>query len=218
MRCKFSIDISGKRFGRLVAIERDVEAKDKYRRAVWRCRCDCGKAVNATYAALSKGHVQSCGCLAHDKRLTIKNRAGERYGSLVVLRPMNKEGLARERYAIYWHCRCDCGKEIVVSDKALQMGSIESCGCIEGSVSRHVLVGNPKDSCWKEFPQDFIVGPVYGRKTSRIKLADTVGIQRQGKKYFATLEMDGVTIEQLVGETEVCHVRTSCRAVDCEES
>ena len=195
MHYKFSKDISGKRFGRLVAIERDPEVRDKHRRAVWRCRCDCGKTVYATYSALSEGHVQSCGCLAHDKRLTIKARAGERYGSLIALRPMNKMGLAKERYVIFWLCRCDCGREIVVSDKALQNGSIRSCGCIEGSVSLNVLVGNPKDSCWKEFPQDFIVGPVYGRKTSRISFADAVGIQRRGRKYIATLELDGANVE-----------------------
>ena len=65
-------------------------------------------------------------------------------------------------------------------DKALRCGSIVSCGCISGSVKKNVYIGNPKDSCWKSFPQDFIVGPVYGRKISTIKLTDAVGIQGEG--------------------------------------
>ena len=54
-------DISGRRFGRLVAIE--VVGKSKSNSLVWRCNCDCGNVVERASAGLreSKG-VCSCGC------------------------------------------------------------------------------------------------------------------------------------------------------------
>lgn len=54
-------DISGQRFGRLVAIE--PVAERKYSQVVWRCRCDCGNKCFVASDNLSKGNTQSCGCL-----------------------------------------------------------------------------------------------------------------------------------------------------------
>ena len=54
-------DITGQRFGRLVAIER--AGKDKQRCALWRCKCDCGKETITRGSALRAGVSRSCGCL-----------------------------------------------------------------------------------------------------------------------------------------------------------
>lgn len=35
----------------------------------------------------------------------------------------------RERRAIIWRCRCDCGKEILVDSRKLSSGIAKSCGC-----------------------------------------------------------------------------------------
>lgn len=53
-------DISGKRFGRLTAIEISHKAN---RRMIWECKCDCGNTVYAPTCNLSSGNTQSCGCL-----------------------------------------------------------------------------------------------------------------------------------------------------------
>lgn len=57
-------DLSGRRFGRLVALERSGTADG---RALWRCRCDCGKSVDALSSNLIRGASQSCGCVAREK-------------------------------------------------------------------------------------------------------------------------------------------------------
>lgn len=57
------------RFGRLLVVER-LE-NDKYQRASWRCKCDCGSMHNASGGALLKGFVRSCGCL---KREMVRKR------------------------------------------------------------------------------------------------------------------------------------------------
>ena len=54
-------DITGRRFGRLVAIERTKE--QQYRNYLWQCRCDCGSMVVVGGSNLRSGHTMSCGCL-----------------------------------------------------------------------------------------------------------------------------------------------------------
>lgn len=64
-------DITGQRFGRLVAISFDRrEEKDTY----WRCRCDCGAEVVVRGSNLGKksGGTTSCGCL--HRELTSQRR------------------------------------------------------------------------------------------------------------------------------------------------
>lgn len=54
-------DVTGKRYGRLVAIERI--GVNKFGKAVWRCRCDCGQYSDVSIGNLTSGCTLSCGCL-----------------------------------------------------------------------------------------------------------------------------------------------------------
>ena len=54
-------DISGQRFGRLVA--KEYIGKNKHRFALWSCACDCGEMMVTTGYSLRKGGTRSCGCL-----------------------------------------------------------------------------------------------------------------------------------------------------------
>ncbi len=53
------IDISNKRFGKLVALYRDGNIGHS---AAWRCKCDCGNNVRVNGHDLRSGHTKSCGC------------------------------------------------------------------------------------------------------------------------------------------------------------
>ena len=54
------IDLTGQRFGRLVA---DVRSdNDKRGEARWECVCDCGKRTIVLSSHLRSGRIQSCGC------------------------------------------------------------------------------------------------------------------------------------------------------------
>jgi len=53
-------DISGKKFGKLIAIQ-DV-GKDPNDNVKWKCLCHCGNKIVATIGSLTSGHTQSCGC------------------------------------------------------------------------------------------------------------------------------------------------------------
>ena len=74
-------DITGQRFGRLVAIERlgfvRIGAPEKQQtKTIWRFRCDCGNEVVRKSANAIRGDTLSCGCLKTEntKRLNLKNR------------------------------------------------------------------------------------------------------------------------------------------------
>lgn len=55
-----TIDITGQRFGRLVAIKRVENSASGQTR--WLCKCDCGNEVVVQRYALSSGNTKSCGC------------------------------------------------------------------------------------------------------------------------------------------------------------
>jgi len=120
-------DHTGRRFGRLVAIERLQGPETRYR-----CVCDCGNEHVATGGNLHCGNVESCGCLRREQKqaqmrtLGGLNRAalvGQRFGRLLVVAPA--QGVRRS----YWLCQCDCGQRAVKMGKYLLNGDTQSCGC-----------------------------------------------------------------------------------------
>ena len=59
------VDLTGQRFGRLVAIKL-LTSKDA-KRLKWLCKCDCGKECVVLGHNLVGGHTKSCGCLRKEK-------------------------------------------------------------------------------------------------------------------------------------------------------
>ena len=56
-------DITGKRFGRLVAIE---WVGSQHKSPLWKCKCDCGNIIDVSLQKLNTGDTKSCGCLKKD--------------------------------------------------------------------------------------------------------------------------------------------------------
>lgn len=55
------LDLSGKKFGLLTAIEPTDKRIDSF--VVWKCRCDCGNICYCPSGYLNAGRIISCGCL-----------------------------------------------------------------------------------------------------------------------------------------------------------
>ena len=71
-----SIDLTGKKYGRLTVIEQ-ADQQNGHKR--WKCRCECGKYVVVKGLHLKSGHTQSCGCRKlemHTERLTKHGKSG----------------------------------------------------------------------------------------------------------------------------------------------
>ena len=70
------IDLTGKRFGRLVAIK--PVGNDKHGSKQWLCECDCGNTAIVVSSSLTKGNTRSCGCIASEKIAARNYRHGLR--------------------------------------------------------------------------------------------------------------------------------------------
>jgi hypothetical protein len=74
-RCmsKNIIDLTGKRFGRLIAINFHEKRNN---RAYWLCKCNCGneKVINSGH--LRSGNTKSCGCLQKETVSNIRFKHG----------------------------------------------------------------------------------------------------------------------------------------------
>lgn len=65
-------NLTNQRFGKLTALYPTEERKNNS--VVWICKCDCGNIIKATSTNLSRGDINSCGCLKESKgALKIEN-------------------------------------------------------------------------------------------------------------------------------------------------
>ena len=73
------IDLSGQRFGRLVAIEYAgrIVNEHGFRTSLWRCKCDCGKETIVRYPLLTTGNTRSCGCMEAENKLDNMRKSWE---------------------------------------------------------------------------------------------------------------------------------------------
>lgn len=121
-------DLSGQRFGRLVALSKGK--KDKASHQYWICKCDCGNIVEINSDNLRRGLTQSCGCLHSEitHNTVFKDITGQKFGKLTVIE------YKIENAKTYCYCQCECGSKIWVAKNNLVNGHTQSCGCISSSI------------------------------------------------------------------------------------
>lgn len=126
------LDISGQRFGKLVAINSIIGVNGS---RTWICACDCGGTINGKAGKLKSGDLRSCGCAKHaDLRYEKKQAlAGNQYGRLVVVETTGKNRWGWD----LWRCHCECGKEKIIEGRSLIRGLTKSCGCLRGADFLH---------------------------------------------------------------------------------
>ncbi len=59
---KSRADLTGQRFGRLIALEYISEEGRDWKTPKWKCQCDCGNIVYVRPYSLISGNSKSCGC------------------------------------------------------------------------------------------------------------------------------------------------------------
>ena len=65
-------DITGRRFGKLVAIR--LTEKRVNGGVIWECKCDCGNTALVSSKSLIEGKRKSCGCIHKSQISNIVNR------------------------------------------------------------------------------------------------------------------------------------------------
>lgn len=111
-----ALDLTGMKFGRLLATERAPRPQsNRTTDAFWLCKCDCGReSVVSSY--LLRRSTRSCGCLRSTNR---KDLTGQRFGDLLVL---GRSQPGR------WDWSCVCGK-LGSSFASVFNKGVKSCGC-----------------------------------------------------------------------------------------
>lgn len=117
-------DLSGQKFGRLTVLNRNHDVKSS--KVFYDCICDCGKRKTVSSQLLKNGSAKSCGCYREQiKHSLLQDLSGQKFGRLTVIEYDHGGRPA----GTFYKCRCDCGKQIVVSRSHLVDGHTNSCGC-----------------------------------------------------------------------------------------
>lgn len=94
-------DLTGRKFGRLTALEFSHSAKGQ---SIWKCKCDCGNETFVSAGHLKSGHTTSCGCFARErfnKMITTHGLTGTRLQGIwfsMKQRCFNKNNPAYKHY------------------------------------------------------------------------------------------------------------------------
>jgi hypothetical protein len=115
-------NLTGIRFGRLLAVERVKNDNKIY----YRCLCDCGSEKLILHSNLINGNSKSCGCTRTPRKPKhVDNiKKGHIFGRYTYT------GIyKRNNNRTYFKCLCECGNEKFVRSDALINGTAKSCGC-----------------------------------------------------------------------------------------
>lgn len=111
-------DLTGQKFGRLIAIE--IVGRDEQNNALWHCRCDCGNEHIVRASSLTYGSVRSCGCLQREKSAN----ASRTHGLSV-----DKSGNTPRLYGIWRNMKQRCSNQ--KASKFQNYGGRGICVCNE---------------------------------------------------------------------------------------
>lgn len=144
-------DLMNRRFGSLVALER--QGTDKAGNALWLCQCDCGQTSVARANSLLSGNTTTCGCGRGQPggELDLTGRIFERL-TVKHCGPSDDQGS-------YWYCDCSCGTtDVLVSAHSLLSGNTRSCGCLRNEYTTslnktHGMSGTRLYQVWKGMRQ-----------------------------------------------------------------
>lgn len=143
------LNLSGKKFGRLTAIE--FAFKSKYRE-FWKFVCECGKTKIIYLYDVKRGKTKSCGCnrviRMMENKLARKDLTNKKFGRLLVLKEVDTPENKKKKN-LYWLCLCDCGNKKVICSKYLMTNNVLSCGCLQKeNKTKHGMCGSSIYKKW----------------------------------------------------------------------
>ena len=128
------LDLTGQRFGKLIALRRLDEKKGKL--FLWECQCDCGAICKVPGTYLKNGNTKSCGCGKYDgfKKYNEEQSQlnaipiGSKFGKLTVIKNLGYRQHVEGHQRTWYLCQCDCGNQKEVMGNSLKQNHTISCG------------------------------------------------------------------------------------------
>ena len=123
-------DLTGQKFGSLKVICQtdDLIQNNGQRKAMWRCKCDCGNEIDVRGDSLKNKSNKSCGKCKKYNDLT-----GMSFGRITVLRYIETDLKTRNSL---WECKCKCGNVFIVKGVQLTrtrgMITCNKCHVVDG--------------------------------------------------------------------------------------
>lgn len=194
-------NLIGQNFGQLIVLAR--EGSDKYRRALWRCKCNCGNIRIVSTSELKSGNVKACRECSH-KNLSkgheyipidytqtkwYKEIANKKFGKLLAIEPTEE----RDRSGrVIWKCKCDCGNPnfIFVSSSSLKNGNTQSCGCLQHTSIGEEKIANILKENNVKFKRQFTFSDLISPRGSLLKF--DFGIYNNLGQLKYLIEYDGI--------------------------
>lgn len=134
----------------------------------------------------------------------IKDITGQQFGALLVIENVGKDS----RGEMIWRCRCECGKETVVTGYKLRSGWTKSCGCLqekhrrEGFNKSHGMTNTKLYVIWQNMkhrcndPKN-IMYKNYGERGIRVCELWMSGFEPFMKWAFQSGYSDGMSIDRI---------------------
>jgi len=206
--CINTPNLVGKRFGRLVVLEKT----DKYSgtSVKWLCQCDCGGTHEAPTNHLRRGHIKSCGCL------NSTDLAGKTFGMLTVMTDTGERDSVRRKI---WLCKCECGNDFKVRTDSLTTGNTTSCGCLTGSKGEKRII-EYLDNHGVNYKQEYTFPDLKNVRPLRFDF----GILDEDDNLIRLIEFDGRQHENITGyfggieEFELYQQRDELKNNYCKEN
>ena len=167
------LELLGEKFGRLTVIKE--YGKDKNRKVLWECQCDCGNKTVSLGSNLVRGKALSCGCLKNE----LASKRMKKHGMRNTRIYKKWQGMKRRCYEKgNKHYKNYGGRGIVVCDEWLGEHGFEnfySWAMRNGyrddlSIERKDVNGNycPENCCWIPLPDQS------RNKTNTKRISDSV--------------------------------------------
>lgn len=184
------LDLSGKKFGKLTAIERIIVTGNTRRR--WLCKCECGNFTKSHSNWLVSGKSTSCGCTRRKSasEKSFVDITNKRFSRLVALKMVGTNSHSKR----VWNCLCDCGKEVNVVYSGLVSGNTRSCGCL--SKEENIKRSTKHGMCKLTYSERCEADPVFAMAQRIRGLVANCFKNKCFKKPMKTEKMLGCTFEE----------------------
>lgn len=173
-----TVDMTGRKFGRLAVVARAGSTPGGQAR--WLCRCECGAESVAAGTVLRARPPGGCFACTRPPR---QDLTGGRFGCLLVLgaaadrRTPGRPGQLRA----FWRCRCDCGREVEVAGNHLKAGPTHCRHCSPNPRWRAAGETGGGHHTARPRGTDDLTGRVFGRIV--ITGPPAVAARRGGQRY-----------------------------------